>query len=416
MSGILRAAALAGLLVLGLSAPPPVSAQLQPNDLAGDAFYTPPSPLPPAEHGAVIRSRPLDTAAVLPSAARNVLILYYSMDLDGRAIAVSGTLAIPPGTPPEGGWPLITWTHGTTGLADICAPSRDRVGGPAHEYLAFTRSILDEYVKRGYAVAATDYEGLGTPGLHPYLQGGSEARGALDIMRAAREIDPRIGTRYVVMGHSQGGQADLFTASLGPDYVPELTPLGNVAIAPASHLAERVEGIVRGTSPTPALAYAMYVLESFASNHPAIDLPDILTPEALAHLGVTREECMSSTMAAGYWKTAIPKDQFLPGADLGPVLQVAARNDPGNLRISVPTLLMQGTADQTVAPAETDAFARALCEKNNIVLYRVYPGATHVGVVTAGAPDAQAWIEARFRGEPPENNCNALPSAAEVRN
>ncbi|MBA3326265.1 MAG: lipase, partial [Rhodobacteraceae bacterium] len=80
-----------------------------------DAFYSPQSPLPAGAPGSVIQSMPLASSAALPSAARNLVVLYHSRDESGRDAAVSGTVAIPPGAPPPGGWPVLTWFHGTTG-------------------------------------------------------------------------------------------------------------------------------------------------------------------------------------------------------------------------------------------------------------------------------------------------------------
>ena len=44
------------------------------------------------------------------------------------------------------------------------------------------------------------------------------------------------GKRFVVWGHSQGGQAALFTGMIAKSYAPELTLLGVAAAAPASEL------------------------------------------------------------------------------------------------------------------------------------------------------------------------------------
>ena len=379
---------------------------------AGDAFYLPPSPFLPAAHGAVIRSQPLANAAALPSAARNILVLYHSRSLDGRDIAVSGAIAIPKGKPPAGGWPVTTWAHGTTGIGPACAPSRDTPDGPEHAFLNLKQLMMDDYVRRGYVVVATDYEGLGGPGLHPFLQGVSEGRGVIDIVRAARALDKNIGKRYVVVGHSQGGQAELFAASLGPIYAAELTQLGNVAMAPASHIAATVRAMAAADKPSYALGYAMYVLQSFASNHPGIDLKAILTPQALAHLPQTRTDCISKTVSEGYWATAIPKDQFITGADLTAVLKVAADNDPSRLRIASPALILQGTADDTVLPAWTDGVVRALCKNGNKLRYLVYPGATHETIVTRAATDIRTWIDARFARQKPTSDCADLASAA----
>ena len=126
---------------------------------AGTAFYTPPSPLPPAPHGTVIWARVLTTAAALPSAASNTLVLYHTTALDGTDRVVSGTVAVPKGPPPLGGWPVISWAHGTTGDAPQCAPSLDAPDAAEHEYLGPIDPVLDRMVAAGYAVVQTDYEG-----------------------------------------------------------------------------------------------------------------------------------------------------------------------------------------------------------------------------------------------------------------
>ena len=156
--------------------------------------------------------------------------------MDGKAVAVSGTVSIPKGKAPKGGWPVITWGHGTTGIADACAPSRDSASNPAHGSIDYAYPLLQRWLKAGYAVVRTDYEGLGTPGDHPYLIGRSEGYSMLDMVRAARKLDKHLGKQVIIAGHSQGGQAALFAASLAPKWTPELKVRGTVALAPVSHL------------------------------------------------------------------------------------------------------------------------------------------------------------------------------------
>ena len=152
---------------------------------SGRPFYTPPRTLVAGAHGSLIW-------------ARGRRLLYRSTGVDGKRVAVSGTLQVPKGRPPRGGWPLITWAHGTTGIADRCAPSRGRVGsGPA---------LLERWRQAGYAIVKTDYVGLGTPGDHPYLIGKPEGYSVLDAARAARRLDKRIAKRVLISGHSQGGR------------------------------------------------------------------------------------------------------------------------------------------------------------------------------------------------------------------
>lgn len=380
---------------------------------AGEAFYKPPSPLPKGPRGSLIRARPLDGTMALPGAKTNTLVLYRSTGAKAESVAVSGTVSIPTGTAPKGGWPVIVWAHGTTGLAPECAPSRDTDKGIEHEYISVIRTLLDSFVTSGYAVVASDYEGLGTPGDHPFLQGVPTGRNALDILRAARELDPSVGKHYAVMGHSQGGQVDLFAAAIGPRYIPEFTLVGNVAFAPGSHIGKRLDSVIASPKVELALPYTLYALGSYAKTNPKVDPKKILTPQALSHMPDLFTGCMTTALTKGYWSTAIAKDQFVKRPDLRAFRKMARENEPGFLRISVPTLMLQGKADVTVLPKDTDEVAKGLCAKGNVVEYRAVAGADHDGVMVKAGTDARAWIDARFKGETIAGNCKALPKAAE---
>jgi pimeloyl-ACP methyl ester carboxylesterase len=377
----------------------------------GDAFYTPP-PLPLDKRGSLIWTRDLTGTMALPSAARNTLMIYRSTDDQGRIVPVSGTAAIPRGEAPGGGWPVITWTHGTTGLAPICAPSRDTATGPEHDYIQIIQTLLDGFVKNGYAVVASDYAGLGVAGFHPFLQGIPTGRNALDILRAARSLDPKIGKRYAVMGHSQGGQVDLFAASQGPSYIPEFKLVGNLAFAPGSQIADRLKAVMTSDKVELSLPYVLYVLQSYATTDRSIDLRRILTPQALAHLPDLQVGCMTHALTTGYWSTAISKDQFMPNADVRAFERFAMRNEPGRLRIAAPTMVMQGDSDVMVFPANTNDLTKQLCARGNILAYRTFPGADHDTPMKTGAAQAREWIDARFAGKKAENDCAALRKRA----
>ena len=217
---------LAGILVLAaapvLAAPANAAVRSGP---AGTAFYTPPASLPKGPHGTPIWQRKLTGKAVLKSAKSNTLLLYSSQAVDGKTIAVSGTVAVPKGKAPKGGWPVITWAHGTIGIADACAPSI--IGMQAN----YDSPLLNRWLKAGYAVVRTDYEGLGTPGEHPYLIGVSEGRSTLDMVaRRAQAGHARSARSVVIAGHSQGGQAALFAGSLAKKWTPDLNVRGTVAL------------------------------------------------------------------------------------------------------------------------------------------------------------------------------------------
>jgi hypothetical protein len=166
----------------------------------GLAFYKPPKDLS-GPHGRLIWARKAGGLVPLENARSTKLVLYTSRTPRGKLGAVSGSVAVPRGKPPKRGWPVITWAHGTTGVADVCAPTRDFLGTPNPTGETYINPELNAWLAAGYAALRTDYQGLGTPGRHSFLVGKAEGRGVLDIVQAARELDPRIGKRYLIAGH-----------------------------------------------------------------------------------------------------------------------------------------------------------------------------------------------------------------------
>jgi hypothetical protein len=182
-----------------------------------DSFYQLPDPLPAGRPGGLIRSLPIAASPQL-AGSRAWAILYHSRGLDGHDVAVSGTVVAPPGVAPTGGRPVLAWGHGSTGLADQCAPSHHGVIGV---FGAAGSRWLGELLERGLVVAATDYQGLGTPGLARFSIGVAAGDAVLDAARAARQL-PGAGasSQVVLVGHSEGGHAVLWAAELAGSYAP----------------------------------------------------------------------------------------------------------------------------------------------------------------------------------------------------
>ncbi|MCM2416824.1 alpha/beta hydrolase [Streptomyces sp. RKAG293] len=256
------------------------------NAPAGDAFYTPTSPLPGGTPGDPVHSRRLDNNVAALESGENRLVLYRSQDVRGKAVSTSGIIVLPDRDEhpvPVGGFPLITWAHGTVGVANSVAPSRDRSDTGASPMNAYPNGLLNSFLRRGWAVAMTDYEALGTgteEHLHPYLLGASEANGVLDIVLTARRLfRGAIGEEYAIVGHSQGGQAALFAAHHAPERV-ESGLVGVAAIAPSNHSLGLVRLGAKDAKTGEGFAFTPLFLAGAIGGEPSIVPAQVLSDAA----------------------------------------------------------------------------------------------------------------------------------------
>ncbi|MFE3195689.1 alpha/beta hydrolase family protein [Nocardia sp. NPDC059240] len=391
--------------VAGLSLTAPAGAVGPEGATDTASFYAPAEDRVPGTHGSVIQLRPLTGDPAL-AGARNYLVLYRSIDMHGSPVAVSGTLAVPDGVAPAGGWPLISWAHGTTGVADVCAPSQDTSPDfPAHDYTSLVRRVQERWIAAGYAVAQTDYQGLGGSDPHGYLIGTAEQRAVTDMARAARQVDPDIGTRWVAMGHSQGGQAAVFTDAQAQQWAPELQLLGSVALAPASHQGLGLQatqvattaGVAGALAPLTgrAVSFLPLIIRG-AQTVTDLDPARFLTPRAQSMLGQADTGCIGQLRQPDSWGGLNADDVFLPNGDMSGLIRVLNENDPSALSFTQPLLVLQGRADTTVPALATDAMVAQQRVGGQPVQYRGYPGVDHRGVLEASFNDALAWVGTRF--------------------
>ncbi len=310
--------------------------------------------------------------------------------LDDSPVAVSGVVIEPAGQPPPGGWPVVSFAHGTTGVGDACAPS----GSPG---LLGQLPVVLPLVERGYLVAATDYEGLGTPGPHPYLQPVSEGRAVIDAVHAARALVPAASKRWVAVGPSQGGQAAWAAAELAGGRGLEF--LGAVALAPPTDLSALVEEVPYGLSVQQRAFYPL-VLYSLKLRHPALDYAHYLSGQALAAMGELERSCIPAAF------TQAPVSDFVPDspAALARAQQWLEELALPQRRAAGPLFVGAGTADEIVPIELVDEGVDAACELGDVVTYRRYPGAGHPAL-PAAADDALAWIADRFAGRPARSTC-----------
>ncbi len=385
--------ALLALLALAFAATGSADAAVKKGPRGG-SFYVPPKKLPKG-HGKAVWQREATKLVPIAGAKINKVLLYTSRSPEGKRVAVSGSVSVPKGKAPKGGWPVISWAHGTTGTADSCAPTRIRPSSVVAPYVAYVHPQLEDWIKAGYAVVATDYQGLGTPGPHPYLVGKAEGRSVVDMVSAARQLVPSIGKKYLIAGHSQGGQSSLFAASLADDWAPGLKLKGTVSYAPASHLKTQAELLPSLTSPSGLSALATLILKGASTVTAKIKINKLLTPGARALYPQTEQTCLPQLAASDSLGGLAPADLLKKNADTTTLYDVLDGMNPA-VEIGPPVLLAQGTADTTVFPFFTDQLNGELNDLGDNVDYRTYPGVNHGAIVAAAEDDALDFFERRL--------------------
>jgi fermentation-respiration switch protein FrsA (DUF1100 family) len=351
----------------------------------GAEFYLVPEDLPAAEPGRLVRLQALDT----PEGVLGWRLLYHSTAVDGRDVVVSGMVFAPAAPAPPGSRPLVAWGHGSVGLGDSCAPSR------SPEDL-IRQGTLGELLARGYVVAATDYEGLGTPGAHPWLVGESEGRGVLDSVRAARQIpEASAGNRFTAFGASQGGGAVLFAGELAPTYAPELELTGVVAAAPAAELDLLA---LAPANLTGAAGFVVMGAFGFKAAYPDLALDDILLPEVIAQREQVERLCQGE-INNRFRNTRLDRLLKVSPAEVAGWAQAVAQNTPGRRSTPAPVLLVHGDADRVVPVEVSRLLFDRLCRMGEAAQLRIYRGTDHFEVVSASSGDVLDWIDERSAGE-----------------
>jgi|SoimicmetaTmtHAB_FD_contig_61_304631_length_1502_multi_2_in_0_out_0_1 acetyl esterase/lipase len=353
----------------------------------------------PGKPGSIIRIWPLEGGGPgMGGMGDSFRILYRSTDPSGRPIPVSGAIYIPNGPAPAGGRNIIAWAHPTSGVMPPCAPSlMPDVGGMMWN--------LPNMITQGYIVVATDYPGLGTDGIHPYLIGESEARSVLDSVRAARDM-PNTGAsnRFAVWGHSQGGHAALYTGEVAARYAPELKLVGVAAAAPATYLVELFDA----DESTEQDLLAMSVLSWTRLEN--VPVANVVEPQAMSAFEKTAKDCIESVAEFEKIETdesPLKSGQFLKvdPSKAEPWKGIMLHNSPGQAAAGAPVFIAQGTADTTVDPEVTKRFGEALCAQGVRVSFVPLPGVTHTFAARDSANAALNWMTERFRGAPAPSSC-----------
>ncbi|WP_233529531.1 lipase family protein [Antrihabitans stalagmiti] len=398
---VAAATLLAATLFVGACA---TSDQPDPDRSASGATAAPTAPsttpqTPPpvgAERGALTAQQP--GAPTLGAASVTTIRYRSTSGVDGGGTEVSGTVFVPEGTPPPGGWPVVTVGHGTTGVGDECAPSR-------HDDLLGSIRLVKPLLERGYVVTVSDLQGLGTDGPHPYLEPNSAAYDLIDAVRAARILVPDASTRWAALGVSQGGQASWAAAERANDYGDGLEFVGSANLSPAADISGFVnaDGNVEVTVPQqmflPTLIAGLTVL------HPELNADAYLHGE----LAANKDTLLACTGPAVVRKLSVA--QKLSPEDSRPSTPADVDRMRGwltelalpKVRAAGPMLVVIGEKDTVILPQWTrEAVVRA-CELGDVVALDAQPDQAHAD--SRAVPPAVEWIADRFDGMPAPNTC-----------
>jgi pimeloyl-ACP methyl ester carboxylesterase len=335
-------------------------------------------------------------------------VVYRSTSGDsGASTVVSGSVFVPLGAPPAGGWPVVAFGHGTTGIDEECAPSQsDSLMGMA--------GVLAGLTAKGFAAVMPDYEGLGAPGVHPYTDARTAGLNMIDAVRALRSTFKNVSTRWAAIGHSQGGAAAWAADERAHQYAPELDLVGAVALSPAadvSKLVDKAQASTAGASEATGetltsdqvLAFVL-VVESLARRFPDVNRDDY-------RHGLARQSWDALTACAGPLVARRADVAVgLKPADVAPsspavatrMRQILQRWALPQQALSAPLFVVYGTNDTLIDPQwTTDAIARA-CSLGGLIAWDLQPGKGHGDIDFA---PALAWIVDRFAGTPATNEC-----------
>ncbi len=376
-----------------------------------DAFYLPPEPFGAGEPGELLKAEPVDAylAPGVRMRARAWRILYRSTSAIGEPTAVSGTILLP-GRRTSAPRPLIGYAIGTHGIGDSAAPSRLLPRG-----LDWEAGIIAMVLARGWAVAVTDYQGLGTPGDHTYMVGRALGPNVLDAMRAARLLHPSElppEGPAAIIGYSEGGAAAAWAAQLQPTYAPDVQLAGVAAGAAAANLE------IAGPSLDGSFFsfFTAYGGIGYAAAYPELDLDQHLTERGKEMIPFLRESNVLQAAIRGP-HFAHSNDWTDPNVLELPEWRVRLReNRLGRIAPQAPVLLHHARRDQIVS------FVHSLDLRDDwralgvdVRLYVTRGGVDHISGAVAGTPVALDWLARRLAGGRSRRADAGAADAADVR-
>lgn len=329
---------------------------------------------------------------------RAARVVYRSTNGDtGAETTVSGSVFTPEGDPPSGGWPIIALAHGTTGLGKDCAPSL------TDDLWDLSEPVIN-FVKRGYAVALADYQGLGENGVHPYMDAKTAALNVIDSVRALRRTFADVSTRWLAFGGSQGGGEAWAANEQAETYAPELTLVGAVANSPAADLVGIVAKSQRGALTDDQMPLFLNIVEAIARLHPEVNRDDFRSGAAATYWYplLSCDPETSDTRAAQ--RNRLRAAQFAPHSSAAAegLRKLLASWALPQRPLSAPLSVIYGGGDTYIDTQwTTDAIARQ-CAQGGVMEWDLQPDKGHGDI---DITHQFTWLADRFAGAPAINQC-----------
>jgi pimeloyl-ACP methyl ester carboxylesterase len=364
-------------------------------------FYAWSEDLSGTARGTLLRSEPLSERELIRGAARGWRVLYVSLGSTGAKVAVSGLVLLPKAEAPEGGWAVVSYAVGTTGITAIAAPSLD----PHATVLGYPAwTTIPSFLQAEYAVVLSDQEGRGTAGPHPYLHGPMLAANQIDAVRAGRELTSELSPIWVAMGASEGGQSTLFAAAVATATAPELDYRGAVAECAPVEWSTLV-----GDMTDTARILLPLVLHAYTYHDPSIKVEEHLNDDGLA---LWKAWCTSRLAEPGEVLDTFmpmlgkPLFRFAPGetSHAEAAARVFADIDLSALeasrgRFDRPVLLTEGAVDEYCVPGTVRRYAEDLRAAGSDVEYHCYD-ANHMDLPYRSLADTLPFVR-RITGRMP---------------
>lgn len=362
----------------------------------------------------------------LPRAVKK--IMYSTLNSNGQPTPVTGYVVEPVAAwEGPGARPTLVIGRGTVGQGDQCAPSRNWPLDGQPDPVAAGRLVNLEglydwiFASNGVRVVVTDYVGMGTPGMHTYMNRDDQGHAMLDAARAARELVQEEGKEFGQVGfygHSQGGGASAAALEVAQSYAPDLNVAGGYASAPPADL-DAVQRNIDGSDLVGAIGFTINgLLERYPHLRPLLE--EHLSADGQRALDDLANMCTGEiTEKYGYqttdqWtNTGQRLDELL--AELPEAKQAMDAQFIGHGKPVAPVMIVSGQHDLNVEYLQGKKLAKNWCANGGEVVYRddFMPEIgeyNHFAQAVTGGVFGMQFMLDRFRNIPVAGTCS-VPDA-----